>query len=407
MNKRIIYVAQYFTPEPYLKDITFIKDLKSKGWDPIVITSFPNYPKGQIYKGFKNSLFTVQILEGIKVVRVLTFPYHGSNAFKRIFNYLIFSIFSSIALFRYGKPSSFYYILQSSPFVIINAWTVRLFKWNSKILLDIQDIFPENIRISGFIRSNIVLTFIDFVLNKFYYRSFDLFVVVSNSFKEILINKRLPEKKIKVVYNWSLVESENPDSISEEISVFSNRSINVVYAGNIGVNQGLSRLKNGFAYFEGISSVIKFHFFGDGTDFEKLHSSLKIKENVVFHGRKPPNEIGQYLAGADVLLLHLVKDPAYCHIIPSKLQAYIQFRKPILAGLEGEARNIVESNGLGEVFEPENQDEFIKSLNRIILYDDIKLRQVKERSRELYDSEFSREAGVNKINQFILGNYEC
>ena len=60
MSNRLFYVAQYFTPEPYLKDINFIKSLKDKGWDPVVITGFPNYPKGEIYSGYKNSLFTIE-----------------------------------------------------------------------------------------------------------------------------------------------------------------------------------------------------------------------------------------------------------------------------------------------------------------------------------------------------------
>lgn len=408
MSKNIVYIAQYFTPEPYLKDIIFIKDLKFKGWDPVVITSFPNYPEGRIYKEYKNSFFATEKIEGIKIVRVLTYPYHGSGALKRVLNYFVFSFFSSLALLKYGKSGDLFYILQSSPFVLLNAWAIRIFKRNSKILLDIQDIFPENIRISGFIRSAKVISFIDFFLDNFYYRSFDLFIVVSNNFKKILTTKKIKEKKIKVVYNWSMVENDfiNLCPVSGENESFGKEFLNVVYAGNIGVNQGLSRLSEGFKEIKRRGGTIKFHFFGDGTDLVNLQSILKDNEAVVFHGRVPSYEIGKFLAEADVLFLHLVKDPAYELIIPSKLQAYIQMGKPILAGLEGEAKDIVESNGLGETFEPENNVRFIEALNCIIQYDGSRLLEIKSRSKKLYKSEFSRKAGVDRIHQFLSECYE-
>ena len=405
INKRFVYIAQYFTPEPYLKDILFINDIKDKGWDPIVITGFPNYPAGKIYNGYKNRLFTVEIINGIRVIRVLTYSYHGLNAFKRVINYLTFAIFSSIAIVKYGQAKSTFYILQSSPFVVFDAWTIRIFKRQSKIYLDIQDVFPENIRISGFIKFKAVINFIDYCLNKFYYKSFDSFIVVSNSFKKILTTKNIPEYKIETVFNWSMVEQVNVDGF-DEIPIFDKKNINIVYAGNIGVHQGLSKLIIGFNTLNQVAHNIKIHFFGDGTDFEQLTNCLKDNGSVVFHGRVNSSEIRKYLKSADFLFLHLVKYPIYECIIPSKLQAYIQIGKPILAGLEGEAKNIITQNSLGEVFEPENNLDFINALQRIICYDELSLKEIYKRSMSLYNSEFSRKAGVDKINKFLLRQNE-
>jgi len=400
LRKRFVYIAQYFSPEPYLKDALFIQDIKNKGWDPIVITSFPNYPKGRIFAGYKNRLLGVEQSGGVTVIRVLTYAYHGLNPFKRIFNYLVFSIFASLAVLKYGRSNNMYYILQSSPFVILIAWTIRLFKWKSKILLDIQDLFPENIRISGFIKFKAVLRFIDFCLNKFYYRSFDLFIVVSNGFKKILITKNVPEDKIETVFNWAMVEQDTLTQTTG-VPVFDNCFMNIVYAGNIGVHQGLSKLVNGFNKLGQMPGNIKVHFFGDGTDFEVLKEALKDNSSVLFHGRISSEEVTKYLASADILFLHLVKDPVYENIIPSKLQTYIQVGRPILAGLEGEAKAIVIENNLGETFEPENTDDFLTAISRISEYNDATKDAIAKRSHALYNSVFSRKAGVEKIDRFL------
>lgn len=399
MTKNFFYIAQYFTPEPYLKDIQYIKDIEQKGWNPVVITGFPNYPQGEIYKGYKNNIFAEEIIDGIRVIRVYTYADHSLSAIKRALNYFIFGIFAALAILKYGKKDSFYYILQSSPFVIFCAWTIRLFKPKSKILLDIQDVFPDNIRISGFIKSKRVIDFLDFLLNTFYYKAFDLFVTVSESFRKVVASKGIDLSKILTLYNWSMVEKA-PDKSPVVYSYFT-EGVNIVYAGNIGVHQGLSKLVEGIICVIKENPKIYFHFFGDGTDFEKLKFLVKDSSNIILHGRVSADEIGKYLEAADVLFLHLIKDPVYESIIPSKLQAYIEVGKPILGGLEGEARNIIVENNLGEVFEPENLLDFQKAALKISNLQPENISEIKQRSLDLYTKNFSRVAGVNKLEKFI------
>ncbi|QBO57199.1 hypothetical protein NBC122_00350 [Chryseobacterium salivictor] len=400
MTNNFFYIAQYFTPEPYLKDIQFIKDIKGKGWEPVVITGFPNYPKGIIYKGYSNKFFAEEMMDGVRVIRVYTYADHSLNAFKRALNYFVFALFASIAIFKFGKKESFYYILQSSPFVVLCAWTVNVCKKKSKTLLDIQDVFPENIRISGYVKSTWIISLLDFFLNNFYYKSFDLFVTVSESFRNIIAKKNIGLRRILTLYNWSMVEKSSAAPSVIDFS-FPNSGINIVYAGNIGVHQGISTLFQGMFNVIENNPKIHFHLFGDGTDFEILKSLVKQNENIILHGRVSTTEIGKYLEAADVLFLHLIKDPIYESIIPSKLQAYIEVGKPILGGVEGEARNLITENRLGQVFEPQNIIDFQNAALKIsdLKIDDI--REIKQRSAKLYSEKFSRKAGIDRLEKFI------
>jgi len=38
-----------------------------------IVTSFPNWPDGQLHAGYRNALRQVEVTEGIRVVRVWTF----------------------------------------------------------------------------------------------------------------------------------------------------------------------------------------------------------------------------------------------------------------------------------------------------------------------------------------------
>lgn len=399
MTNNFFYITQFFTPEPYLKDIGFIKKIKDKGWNPVVITGFPNYPKGEIYDGYKNQLFSEETMEGIKVIRVYTYADHSLSSIKRALNYFIFGLFSALAVIRYGKKGSFYYVLQSSPFVVFCAWAVKLFKPKSKTLLDIQDVFPENIRVSGFIKSKWVIDLLDFLLDNFYYKAFDLFVTVSESFREIVASKNISLERILTLYNWSMIEKDLHHK--PEIYHFVSNGFNVVYAGNIGVHQGLSKLSQGFKSITDKNSKIYFHFFGDGTDFDELKAKTSGNANVILHGRVPSTEIAKFMEGADILFLHLIKDPIYESIIPSKLQAYIEIGKPLLAGIEGEARAFVTENGLGEVFSSEDETEFKHATLKLAEYSTQRIHEIKNRSINLYHEKFSRDAGAKRIDNFI------
>lgn len=206
------------------------------------------------------------------------------------------------------------------------------------------------------------------------------------------------------LYNWSMIEKKNDDK--EDDFVFSQKGFNIVYAGNIGIHQGLSKLSKGINRITEIRRDIYFHFFGNGTDFENLKGNHIYNGNVIFHGRVSSDEIGKYLQASDVLFIHLIKDPIYECIIPSKLQTYIEVGKPILAGIEGEARNFIVDNDLGITFESENVDEFIEATMNIVNYNHLKTEEIRERSLFLYKEKFSRKAGVNRIHNFIQSNHD-
>src|SRR5690606_15424210 len=102
--------------------------------------------------------------------------------------------------------------------------------------------------------------------------------------------------------------------------------------------------------------------------------------NVILYGRVSSSEILKYLNAADCLFLHLISDPIYECIIPSKLQAYIEVGKPILGGIQGEASDLIKLNNLGEVFNSEDNEGFVDAISKIKDYDFKKINDIKNNS---------------------------
>ena len=95
--KKILFLTDNFPPEvnaPATRTYEHASEWVEKGYEVTVITSFPNFPIGKVFKGYRNIAFKREDINGIKVIRVWTLIYPNSGFFKRIldqFSYMITS----------------------------------------------------------------------------------------------------------------------------------------------------------------------------------------------------------------------------------------------------------------------------------------------------------------------------
>ena len=59
---RILLITQLFDPENAIKGLSFAKSLVSLGHEVEVVTTFPSYPGGKIFTGYKCSGSRLNIL---------------------------------------------------------------------------------------------------------------------------------------------------------------------------------------------------------------------------------------------------------------------------------------------------------------------------------------------------------
>ena len=112
---------------------------------------------------------------------------------------------------------------------------------------------------------------------------------------------------------------------------------------------------------------VHFLFIGDGAQREKIKAIAKsnLLMNVTFLDPIPKEQIPDYLALIDASLVPLKKSDTFKTVIPSKIFEACAMSKPIILGVEGQAKEIIDQYSAGICFEPENKDDFIRAVTTL------------------------------------------
>ena len=172
----------------------------------------------------------------------------------------------------------------------------------------------------------------------------------------------------------------------------------VGYIGTHGMAHKLDFILNSII---DLDDNIRFLFIGDGAEKKKLlelNKKLGLK-NTVFIDFVPKSEIQKYIAITDIALVPLKKSDTFKTVIPSKIFENAAMRKPILLGVEGESKEIIQSYGAGLCFEPENPNDFIDKLMK--LYTDADLYKKCQSGCEKLALDFDRKKLARKMLEVI------
>jgi colanic acid biosynthesis glycosyl transferase WcaI len=396
---RILFYSQWWQPEQFFKGLPFAKALVERGHQVEVLTGFPNYPSGKIFPPYRLKFFQKEIMEGVKVNRVFLYPSHNSSALKRISNYLSFMVASMlIGPFLVGRADVVYAynLVTLAPF-----WTVMKWLYHSKVILDIQDLWPESILSTGMMGTRWYFKWFD-KLCKWLYSRADKVIVLSPGFKEYLVAKGVPEEEIEVIYNWCDESSFPSETISQE-GIAEERTLRILYAGTMGPAQGLATVVESaeICQREGMNVIMK--LIGHGICYAALQEMVKsmgLRNCEILPGR-PLREMGEMFRWADILLVHLKDDPLFRITIPSKTQAYLYLGKPILMAGRGDAANIVQEAQAGIVCSPENSEEIVAAIRKFLSKTQDERIAMGERGRAFYQKKMSFDTGVTAFEKIF------
>jgi glycosyltransferase involved in cell wall biosynthesis len=140
----------------------------------------------------------------------------------------------------------------------------------------------------------------------------------------------------------------------------------IVYAGNIGLGQGIENIVPEVA--RRLGEGYEFRVIGDGGRRLALERRLRAigVSNVTVAAPVNRDVLKREYQQADYLLLHLNNVPALDKVLPSKLFEYAATGKPILAGVRGYARQFIQDNVDGAaVFEPGNASAMVEALKAL------------------------------------------
>ena len=400
---KILFLTDNFPPEsnaPATRTYEHCEKWVSLGYDVTVITCFPNFPNGKVYEGYKNKLYSTENINGIKVIRVWSYITSNSGFTKRIFDYLSYGVSS----FIFGLFIKTDLIIATSPqfFTAVSASALSIFK-NKKWIMEVRDLWPNSIVAVGSISSNSTLfKFLKFIEKRLYHHATKI-VVVTDSFKKYLLNQHnIEEYKVGVFkngINLKLTKSLSTiavNNLKQKLGLTD--KIIISYIGTHGLAHALKFILNSTQEIN--NPKIYFLFIGDGAEKKKLlefSKSLKVK-NFTFLNSIPKQDVLNYISISDYSLVNLKKSDEFLNVIPSKIFENIALHKPILLGVEGEAKQLIKQYDVGFSFEPENTESFINAIDNIQKIDFYKFKN----NCNKMVKDFDRDIIAEKMIKFII-----
>lgn len=400
---RILFVSQWFDPEPAFKGLPFARELVRLGHRVQVLTGFPNYPGGKVYDGYRIRPLQREVCDGIPVLRVPLYPSHDRSALRRVANYASFAGSAAVLGTILADRADVAYVYHPPATVGLAALALRALR-GIPFVYDIQDLWPDTLRATGMLRSGLVLRLVD-LWCRMVYAAASRIAVLSPGFRDVLIRRGVPAQKVEVVYNWcderQVPRAGRDDDLARELGLAGR--FNVVFAGTMGAAQGLEAVLRAAREVAATLPAAQFVFVGGGTEvtrLQKLAGEMELA-NVRFLPRRPVSEIGAVLNLADALLVHLRDDPLFEITIPSKTQAYLATGRPILMAVKGDAARLVECAGAGVCCAPEDPAALARAVVALAELSPGERSAMGERGRAFYERELSMSSGVRRFERLL------
>lgn len=366
----ILFFCHYFPPEvnaPASRTYENAKRWVRAGHHVTVITCNPHAPRGEVFEGYRNRLRPqVEMIDGIRVVRVWTYIAANKGAWRRILNYVAYMVTAFLAGLRESRPDV---MVATSP-QFFCGWVGVLLKWSRRwpFVLEIRDIWPESITTVGAMKKGFATRILE-KMELAMYRAADHIVAVGQGYRDNLLGKGVPPEKISVVYNGVDLETFKPRPRDMEfLRRFGLEGRKVCgYIGTVGMAHGLEIILRAAERVRDLPWT--FLIVGDGARCDELRAEAEAKglDNVVFTGRLGKSEMPAAWASLDVCLIHLRKSPLFTTVIPSKMFEAMGMEIPILMGVEGESLGLVLEAGAGVAVEPDDPDSLLEGCR--VMYD--------------------------------------
>ena len=357
---KILFLADNFPPEanaPATRTYQHCRAWIALGATVTVITCAPNFPQGKVYPGYTNRPYVREDMGGITVIRVWTYITANSGFARRILDYLSFAASSLVA----GAFTNADVIVATSPQLFTALGGLGL-SWGKRApwVFELRDLWPDSIRAVSAMKNARILDYLE-KLELFLYRQADLVVAVTPAFKRNLIARGIPADKIEVVTNGvdlDMFQRRAPDEALRAQLGLTGKFV-VGYVGTHGMAHNLEALMGACDRCE--DPDVAFLCIGDGASKRAVREIVARKRlsNVVLVDSVPKEHIARYWSILDVALVPLRKDPAFTSVIPSKIFEAAAMGKPILLGVEGQAREIIDKYEAGVSFEPGNTEDFL------------------------------------------------
>lgn len=322
--------------------------------------------------------------QGVRLIKIPTGRYRGSDAKMYLVSYLQFFLIASIKLAHLQSKNSYQVIqVHTMPdFMVFVAIIPKLL--GAKVLIDVHDLMPELYQSKfGFTEAHLfirLITWIERLSIGFANRA----IAVHKPHLEALCRHGNPTEKFAVLHNLTDMKifARETDRQTSSASNFE-----LIYHGTVSKRHGLEVAIRAVSALQGNIEGLKLRIIGDGDDISRiteLVQELSLRNLVeISKGMIPLDELVCYIRNADVGVVPILYDDFTKYMLPVKLLEYVAVGKPVICS-RTETIEAYFDDSMVEYFSSGNVTELAASI--------LSLYRNPDRRRELVEN-------ANKFNQ--------
>lgn len=323
----INYAPEFTGIAPH--SVALCEFLREQGHHVEVLTSFPYYPAWRKKPEDLGKLYRTDIVNDVPVHRCWHFVPARVSALKRILHEGSFVFTSTLRALFLQRPDV--YVVVSPPLLLgVAAWLVGKLK-RASFVFHVQDMQPDAAVGLGMLKPS-WFTRALYGLEAFAYRHAARVSGITRGMLKTFRSKGVPESKLIYFPNAIDLKSEAVPPLRGEFRKrhgFAQDEFLAVYAGNLGVKQGLEVLLETAALLQ--DQRIRFLICGDGAQRELL--AARAREMKLPNFSMLPLQAGAdysaLLADADVCFI-TQQAGAGNSFFPSKLLGLLAASKPVV-----------------------------------------------------------------------------
>lgn len=390
LGNRWLVLTQYYSPEigaPQIRLRCLVRELRHHNIQVEVLTAMPNYPKGEVFPGYRGKFWMREKIDDTTVKRVWVYPGTGKSPLIRLLNYFSFTFCALVAALFGPKPDVLF--VESQPLSL--GVVALLMKWVRGVpyIYNVPDLQVDVARQMGFIRNEKFLK-LAFWLEQVFLKQAWKVSTVTHRFIQHFQDRGLAREKLTFLPNGADTDFLTPRAPVEDLldrwgltgkKVF-------LYVGTHAFYHGLDTLIHAAKLLEN-DSDIAFLMIGSGPErprIIKLAEELEVT-NVVF-GQSPYLEMGDlysicYASIATLRNLEVAKSMRLSKVFPS-----LSCGVPVIYAGIGESVELIRENNCGICVEPENAGLLADAVRRLALDEGVR-DHLGDMGRKLVEAEYS------------------
>ncbi len=403
---RILYLTQYFPPEvgaTQTRAYEMAQGLLRAGHRVTILTEVPNHPEGVIRPEYRGRFWVRETLDGIEVLRVWVWTSPVKTMRTRLAFYTTYMLNATLAgLFLARRRYDLLYAT-SPPLFVGGAALALSFLRGIPMVFEVRDLWPESAVALGELQSPRWIRWATWLEERCYARARRI-VVVTEGIRRHLLERGIPEHKLVLIPNGANTELFRPQpeggkALRARLGL--GEAFVVLYAGILGIAQGLETVLEA-AHLLRDRPDIRFLLVGDGpckADLMRRKEALGLT-HVTFLDGQPRESMPAYFSAADVALVPLRRLELFRSAVPSKMFDAWACGCPVLLGIDGEARSVLEQAQAGRYVEPEDPQALASAIVQLAAQREA-CRALGANGRRFVEAHYSRQAQAKALAQLL------